>query len=266
MKPFYERQGITIFHADCRELLATMEAGSVDAVVTDPPYAISIKGCVHRGRPGEGNRNFDFFSGDDDWTAMRRLVCEVCKETLRVISSDGSAYWWCGHRSFGDLTNIFEDSGWQTRFLVWSKLCPAPPPPYTGWPSGAELCLFAYRKARKWRFSPSTTPHSNVFVADGFRHGNPKKLGHPTQKPIEIIEPLIASCTDVGDVILDCFTGSATTLEAAWNLDRRAIGIEISEEYCEIGAKRLDRVISQGRLFKPEPVQETQRELFADAE
>jgi site-specific DNA-methyltransferase (adenine-specific) len=78
-----------------------------------------------------------------------------------------------------------------------------------------------------------------VLSADNFRHGQPGKLGHPTQKPISIIAPLIRCSASEGEVVLDPFMGSGTTLRAAKDLGRKAIGIEIEERYCEIAAKRM---------------------------
>jgi site-specific DNA-methyltransferase (adenine-specific) len=82
-------------------------------------------------------------------------------------------------------------------------------------------------------------------MADSYRYGAPGKTGHPTQKPLPTITPLILVSTEPGDLVLDIFAGSGTTLVAAKANGRRAIGIEVNEEYAEMAADRL----RQGVLF-----------------
>ena len=76
--PYYEHAGITIYHGDCREILPWLP--KVDAVITDPPYSVSVAGSVHVRLPGKGSRRLDFFKGDDDWAAMTALVVEVIEK------------------------------------------------------------------------------------------------------------------------------------------------------------------------------------------
>ena len=83
------------------------------------------------------------------------------------------------------------------------------------------------------------TSKSNVLSQDAYRFGKPGKVDHPTQKPLGCISPLIYASSFKGDLILDPCVGSGTTLRAAKDLSRRAIGIEIEERYCEIAANRL---------------------------
>lgn len=85
---------------------------------------------------------------------------------------------------------------------------------------------------------------------------------HPTPKPIEWVEWLVWRLAEKGNFILDPFLGSGTTLVACYRLGRQGVGIEISEEYCELAATRLEKEIAQGRLFEPaetapKPVQAT---------
>jgi site-specific DNA-methyltransferase (adenine-specific) len=232
MTPYYDEDGITIYHGDCREVLPKMPA--VDLLLTDPPYSLSVE-SDHENLPGRGTRRLNFFDGDLDWATMTEAVID------RVIYAShlaDAAYVWCGHRQFGPLVEAFESQGFKTRFLVWRKSVPVPAPPGVGWDSAAELCIYAFRSGRKW-IPPTGTKVPNVLDADSYRHGQPGKNGHPTQKPMVTALRPIEYSTEPGDLVLDPFMGSGTTLAAAQQLGRRAIGIEIEEKYCEIAVQRL---------------------------
>jgi site-specific DNA-methyltransferase (adenine-specific) len=237
MKPYYEHAGIGIFHGDCREILPTL--GTFDLLLTDPPYAVSVAGAVQVQRPGNGRRRLDFFAGDADWPAMVSLVREAMCEAAAHLADNGSAYAWIGHRQMGPLVDMFEERGFSTRFLVWAKTVAPPPAPGSGWPSGAELCLYAYRPGRVWTHDGVNYPRTNVLQSDSYRHGQPGKVDHPTQKPERVIRPLMQASSLAGGLVCDPFMGSGTTLVVAKDLGRRAIGIEIEERYCEIAAQRL---------------------------
>jgi hypothetical protein len=230
--------------------LASLADKSVDLVVTDPPYAISNEGMWHIGRPGKGKRRFDFFEGDADFAAMVETVELVAIETVRLMAPKASAYWYCGHREFGPLVDLFESRGMTTRFLVWCKASPSPPPPGSGWPSGAELCVYAYPKGRTWTHGGSTPPPNNVITVDGLRHGQPGKVDHPTQKPLAVVEPLLRASSLPGELVCDPFAGSGTTGVACIRLGRRFIGWERDPKYFAVAVKRLRAAREQLGLFE----------------
>jgi len=255
MKPYYEEPGITIYCADCRDVLPHLP--KVDLVLTDPQYGISQPGVVNRGLQQKGTRSFGFFDNDTPLEASS-LALEAMLLTMPLYTDSGSAYWWVGHQTFGKLVDAYEAEGWKTRFLVWAKLCPAPQPPGTGWPSAAELCVYASRPGRIWNHDGTNCPRSNVIQADSYRHGIPGKVGHPTQKPFTVIRPPLLASSNVGSLILDPFMGSGTTLLAAKQLGRRAIGIEIERKYCDIAVERLRQEVLP---LEPEAAQPEQMSL-----
>lgn len=247
-------EGVELWLGDCRDVLPTL--GKVDAVVTDPPYSISVPG-VGRWEMRYGRTDdLDFFEGDDDWETMTTTVCDAAMLAIALLEDHGSVYFWCGHRQFGKLISLLEARGWKTRFLVWSKSYPVPAAPGSGWPSAAELCVYAYRSGRRWAWKGVCPFKSNVFVADSFRFGQPGKVDHPTQKPIAIINPLVRASSFVGDTIVDPFMGSGTTGVACVQLGRRFIGIEIDEGYFNIAVRRISEALKQPDLFieKPKPI------------
>lgn len=245
MKPYYDDgKGIQIFLGDCREILPTLP--KVDLVLTDPPYSVSVAGVGRWEMRYGRTEDLDFFDGDTDWAEMTNTVLGAIKASALTLEAHGSIYAWLGHRQFGAIVSALELDGWKTRFLVWSKMCPVPPAPGSGWPSAAELCLYAYRNGRTWTpKSLAEVPRSNVIEADSYRFGQPGKVDHPTQKPVGVIAPLIRLSSRLGQTVLDPFMGSGTTLRAAKDLGRKAIGIEIEERYCEIAARRLSQEVLQ---------------------
>ena len=232
MTPYYDEDGITIYHGDCLAVLPMLDP--VDLVLTDPPYSLSVAGD-HENRRGKGKRRLNFFAGDTDWSTM---TTDVLSRLAVAAQLTPALYVWCGHRQFGPIVEMLEAAGFSTRFLVWRKLCPVPAPPGVGWDSAAELCVYAFRTGRKW-MPPTGTKCANVIEADSYRHGQPGKVDHPTQKPLITARRPIEFSTAPGDLILDPFMGSGTTLRVAKDMGRRAIGIEIEARYCEIAAKRL---------------------------
>lgn len=210
-------------------------------VLTDPPYGISQPGVVHKGAPGKGSRSFDFFVNDTK-DFVNQLVLEVLQLTIPLCSKSASAYWWVGHYTFGKLVDTYCKLGWETRFLVWMKTNSPPPPPGAGWPSAAELCVYAFRRGRTWNHDGVNYPHSNVLVSKMHGHGDPEKVKHPTQKSLNVVIPLITASCPVTGLVLDTFMGSGTTLVAAKQLGRKAIGIDIEKKYCDIAVERLRRI------------------------
>jgi site-specific DNA-methyltransferase (adenine-specific) len=196
--PYYEQDGITIYHGDCRDILPDLP--KVDLVLTDPPYGIAN---IWKGGMGRG------------WAKARteqtlRNEWDKEKPSMDVIDSIiGKGEYTCIWG--GNYFNLPVSRGW----LVWSK-------PERGFSlSEAELA---------W-----TNKDTVIRVFDANRSDTGRQ--HPTQKPIKLMSWCIQNFKSA--TVLDPFMGSGTTLVAAKQLHRKAIGIEIEERYVEIAVKRL---------------------------
>lgn len=205
MLPYYEQDGIAIYHADCRDVLPTLEP--VDLVLTDPPYgigaALNLRANTRRGNALCASSDYGFADWDDT---------PPDPDTMdRVISAGAKAIVWGGN---------YYQLGRSSCWLVWDKETG------TNYYADAELAWTnldgAVRLMRhQWKgmFRASDDPRT-----------------HPTQKP----EAVMLWCLSFAPgSVLDPFMGSGTTLVAAKQLGRKAIGIEIEERYCEIAAQRL---------------------------
>jgi len=208
MTPYYSKDGITIYHGDCREILPTLP--KVDLVLTDPPYGIALKNGTWSGG--------DYEIAGDESTCLRDEVLGLCVDTPAAVFGT-----WKVPRPEGTV-----------QCLIWDKTDgTGPGMGDLGLQFGLsheEIYLIGnWPKVAKRRGSVIRT-------RDGIR-ALAVSLGHPTPKPLSLVETLLG-CT-AARTILDPFMGSGTTLVAAKNLGRRAIGIEIEEKYCEIAVKRL---------------------------
>lgn len=238
MRPYYECDGITIYHGDALTVLAGMDDGSVGAVFTDPPYSSGARNAATlraRGsmRREEGDFGREDWIGSDNLTAhgFTMLVRLLGVETLRVVERDGHLFSFIDWRQLPVLQGALESAGWSPRaLLVWDKL-------HFGMGNGfrqqAEFILHASKGT-----GDNFLAHDTGTVIRERRE--PNEIGHPTAKPVAVVQRCLRA---IPGSLLDPFMGSGTTLLAARNLGRRAIGIEIEERYCEIAARRLDQTV-----------------------
>ena len=236
-----------LYLGDCREVLPTL--GHVDAVVTDPPYAVSVAGSVNVSP--KGTRKFDFFAGDTDWVAMNALVADALASAVQCAPSTFIA--WCSHRQVGFINDILESAGYSTRPLVWRKKCPPPSAPGAGFAGAVEWAVYGYLSGRFWS---GNQYDANVFECDNYRHGQPDKVDHPTQKPLDLICWNIDRTVAPNALTLDPFMGSGTTGVACAKLGRRFIGIEIEPKYFDISCRRIEQAYRQADLFVKQPMPE----------
>lgn len=236
----------TLYHGDCRDILSSVQG---DVVLTDPPYSVSVAGAVHKQRPGKGSRRLDFFDGDADWVGMTALVISALDRV--VASKPLTVICWCGHRQIGAVTDLLERQGYKTRLLFWRKSCPPPATPNSGFASSVECCVYGYAPGFAWN---GGAYEHNVFQCDNYRHGQPGKVDHPTQKPLQLIKWQVGLMTRTTDVVLDPFMGSGTTGVACIELGRPFIGIEIERKYFDIACERISAAERQADLFAPKQI------------
>jgi len=218
MTPYYqdEKAGVVIYCGDCRAILPMLPLPAA-LCLTDIPY-----GEVNRA--SNGLRNLD--KGDADTPTM---PIEDVIQTLMPCGS--SLYVRCGTEQVSSLRAAFVEGGLSTRLCVWEKSNPSPMNGQYIWLSAIEACVFAKR--------PKATFNEHC-ASPVWRGSTQHSKDHPTQKPLWLFERLVSASSLEGDLVIDPFMGSGTTLVAAKRLGRRATGIEISEQYCEIAAKRLE--------------------------
>ncbi len=229
MTPYYDERGITIFHGDCREILPTLPANSVDLIVTDPPYGI-------RWQSSHRQVAFSLIAGDESQDA----AVEGVRLALRVLRNKRHIY------VFGryDFSALPLASGVE---LIWDKLNTNP--------NGASAGHPWARQHEYIQFHVHISSQANRASGDGqlaarlrrgtvlryLRPNGVRVVDHPTEKPVLLLRELIESSSRFGETVLDPFMGVGSTLVAARREDRKAIGIEIEEHYCEIAARRLQQ-------------------------
>lgn len=237
MTPYFDDGQVQLYHGDAREVLRYLrDAGTrVDLVVTDPPYGLSEEGQTARGPAGDRNR--DFFDADRSPEAAAALIGSVAEILDQLLTRRASVYWWTSDLLFGAIMELYRAQSWSTRHYVWFKPNSPPPMPGCCW-SSDELCVHAYPEGRQWNHSPACHPPRSVITANK----PPRKDGdHPNEKPLVVLQPFIQASSLPGQLVIDPFAGSGSTLVCARAMGRRAIGIELDERWCELAATRLSQ-------------------------
>lgn len=246
------RNNSTAILGDCYPILKDMKENSVALIFADAPYNIGK----------------DFGNNLDSWSTVKDYVdwCyQWIDECMRILTDTGTMYFMTAtqHMSYLDtyvsehynvlcrIVWTYDSSGVQSKKMFGSCYEPIlminkhPKTPYTfntndilvEAKTGAKRKLIDYRKDPPAPYNTTKVP-SNVWNFNRVRFKMDEYENHPTQKPEILLERIIRASTNPGDLILDPFSGSFTTSAVAVRLGRKAIGIELNEEFYEIGLRR----------------------------
>lgn len=217
IKPYYESGGITIYHGDCRDIFPAL---TWDVMITDPPYGIDYR--LHN----RGFRPASWVDGaiesDKDTSLRDWVVGQLCGKPSIMFGT------WKARRP----EHI-------RAVLIWDK----------GPACGMGDLKFPWKGSYEeiYVFGQGWSGHRDESVLKGHTVVSWETQGrmHPTQKPVSLIGHFIEKAPT--GVLIDPFMGSGTTLVAAKELGRMAIGIEVEEKYCEIAVKRLAQEVLFGQ-------------------
>lgn len=220
-----------IQHGDCLKLIKSIPDGSIDLVVTDPPYLIETSGA---GIYKQDDKQYVKGLNDIKDGFSEEVLDEICRILKKI-----NVYFFCSQKQIIPLLDYYvkkKKCNWN--LLCWHKSNPVPACG-NKYLTDTEFILFFREKGVKiggefkTKFTYYVTP---------LNQSDKKQYGHPTIKPLEIVQNLILNSSNEGDIILDPFLGSGTTAVAAVNTNRHYIGFELNETYFDISCKRLDEV------------------------
>lgn len=220
-----------IIHGDCLDIIKQLPDKSIDLILTDPPYELNIHGGSGMGAFCERKliktKHIDFICHGFDYDTVFSEFVRICKKV--------NIYLFCSNQQITKIMNWFENKGYLVTLLVWHKTN-AVPLVNNKYHSNAEFIICIREKGATF---------NNLPVADSTKvfslpYPHDKNRFHPTQKPLNLIEKLVKRKSNEGDLILDCFSGSATTAIACQNLKRNFICIEKDENFYIKSVERLE--------------------------
>ncbi len=215
MKPYYQENGVTLYCGDCRDVLPELE-GVFGAIITDPPWP----GTEEKSNPG---RNYDIYPIFKEAAlhfkklSDRLIVILGCDTDPRFLTAVPIEYPYL--------------------LTCWLRRIP---PTYKGHIlyGGDVAYIFGTPRAREYAGPTGTGILQSETYSVSMRKRD-KVNTHPTFRPLRTMTWLVSHYTQEGETILDPFAGSGTTLLAAKNTGRKAVGIELEEKYCEIVVERM---------------------------
>ena len=235
----YESKNVKLYNRDSYQIIDELKKSGItfSHIITDPPYNISqennfstMSSSKRKGLDfGEWDKNFDLFS----WI----------KPYTQLLDKDGSIIIFCSFRNISHIVESLESSGLIVKdILKWIKSNPMPRNINRRYVQDTEFAIWAVKEKSKWIFNK---PEEESYLRAQFEYpvvAGKERTEHPTQKSLALMEKIITIHTNENDLIIDPFMGSGTTGVAALNLNRKFIGVEISEDYFNIAKKRIEAI------------------------
>ena len=236
---------------NCVRAMKRMEDESLDSIITDPPFFLSSGGITCRsGRMVNVDKGkWDKSDSFEETLKFNRLWLY---EAARILKTGGTMW------VFGTMHNVYQ-IGYLTQAhgglkilnnVTWQKTSPPPNLACRSFTHSTETILWIRKEGKSKHFFDyplSKTWNNGKQMKDVWPMGRVKKVEkefgkHPTQKPLEIMERLVLSSTQPGDLILDPFSGSGTTGVAAIKHGRKYIGFDIDSSFNRLARKRIGHI------------------------
>ncbi len=214
---------VKLYNDDCMNILPSLADGSITLTLTDIPYD-------EVNRKSGGLRNLDKSHADIITFPLDKFIDEI----VRVTS--GSIYIFCGSVQVSHIRNRLIEHGLSVRHCIWEKSNPSPMNGQHMWLSSIENCVYAKKKGAY--FDIRERCKSAVWKCP-----TEKYKGHPTPKPIELMERLIQASSQSGDTVFDPCMGSGAVGIAAKRTRRNFIGVELDKNYYSITQDRIDKAV-----------------------
>ncbi|GAA7377876.1 site-specific DNA-methyltransferase [Helicobacter pylori] len=229
---------IQIHHANAFEIIKDFyqQDLKVDAIITDPPYNISVKNNFSTLKSAK-RQGIDF----GEWDKNFRLL-EWIKRYAPLVNPNGYMVIFCSYRFISYIADFLEENGFVVKdFIQWVKNNPMPRNINRRYVQDTEFALWAVKKKAKWVFNkPKNEKYLRPLILKSPVVRGLERVKHPTQKSLALMEKIISIHTNPNDIVLDPFMGSGTTGLACKRLERNFIGIESEKEYFQTAQKRLN--------------------------
>ncbi|HFI0040433.1 TPA: site-specific DNA-methyltransferase [Streptococcus suis] len=236
---------IELINDDCSNAMKNINSGSVDLILTDPPYNL---GVFMKNRDTNLHKMRDNFFGAAGWDDMEyddwiESMDSFFNESSRIMKKGGSMIMFMSLIKIETIIQLATKHGFYYKTTgIWHKTNPMPRNMNLHFVNSTEAWLYFTYRTRTGTFNNEGKLFHD-FIETSLVTKNEKIFGkHPTQKPIQLISHFVELLSNSGDLIVDPFMGSGTTGVVAKSLGRNFIGIELSEEYFDISSKRIEEL------------------------
>lgn len=233
-----------IYNNDSYKQIETFlsEGLMVDHIITDPPYNISQDNNFNTMKNPRAGVDFGA------WDRGKFDLFSWIPQYAKILKPNGSMVIFCSYRYMSYIIDMLESDNCKMAVkdvIVWQKSNPMPRNIDRRYVQDMEFAVWAVKKNAKWVFNKlPDSPYNRAFFTTSTVAGT-ERLGHPTQKSLELMKKLVLIHTNPGELILDPFMGSGSTGAAALELGRDFIGVEMTPEYFEMAKNRLETLSSK---------------------
>jgi site-specific DNA-methyltransferase (adenine-specific) len=266
IKPHFQEDNFVLYHGDSIALLNQLPESSIDMIFADPPYNLSNGGfSVHAGKMVSVNKgDWDKSKGFDNDYDFHFQWLAACKRVLKPegtlwVSGTYHSIYQCGHALQALGYHVLNDIAWfkpnaspnlSCRFftashetIIWARK------------DKKAKHAFNYKEMKEGDWPEDALKKPGLQMRSVWSMGTPRPSEkihgkHPTQKPLDLLKRIILSSTKKGDIILDPFSGSATTGIAAAMHGRKYIGIDMEKKYLELSKKRYTDLKKKNDTYK----------------